>query len=135
FRNIPPKGLRRRSRRSKRNWLLAREWEIARRDGEPARQLPPGDQAPEDGAVLEAVPLGALGGVLLHAGADRLPRRDVEARYLALVTDEGGHLLVDPPRDVDDDFRLVHAPVPELAHAMRLELVVRDVLGKVQVIA
>src|SRR5437667_11100397 len=37
-----------------------------------AMALPPRDQTPEYGAVLEAEALGVLGGVLLHALADRV---------------------------------------------------------------
>src|SRR5206468_100830 len=81
-------------------------------------------------AVLEAVALGVLGGVLLHALADRVARRHVEAGHLTLVADQPGDLPVDRVGDVDDDVGLVHAPVPDLAHFVRLEPVPRDLLGE-----
>src|SRR5260370_20734464 len=61
-----------------------------------------GDQPAEHRAVLEAVAVGLLGGVLLHALADRLAGRHVEARHLALVADERGDLPLDAVGDVDD---------------------------------
>src|SRR3989454_9825360 len=97
--------------------------------------LPPRDEAPEHRAVLEAVALGVLGGVLLHALADRVARRHVEAGHLTLVADQPGDLPVDRVGDVDDDVGLVHAPVPDLAHFVRLEPVPRDLLGEVQMVA
>src|SRR5882724_1112711 len=80
---------------------------------------PPRDQAPEHGAVREAIALGVRGRAFLQPLADRLSARHVEAGHLALVAHEGGDLAVDRLRDVDDDVRLVRAPVPELADLVR----------------
>src|SRR5580765_2408360 len=80
-----------------------------------------GDQPAEHRAVLEAVAVGHLGGVLLHALADRLPGRHVEAGHLALVAYQRGDLLVDAVADVHDDVGHVHPPVPELADLVRLQ--------------
>src|SRR5438094_1598024 len=96
--------------------------------------LPPSEQPSEHRAVLEAVALGVLGGVLLDAVADRRARRHVEARNLALVTDQRGDLPIDRLGDVDDDVGLVGAPVPELAHLVRLEAVPREVLREMQIV-
>src|SRR5882724_5895138 len=80
---------------------------------------PPRDQAPEHGAVRKAIALGVRRRAFLQPLADRLAARHVEAGHLALVAHEGGDLAVDRLRDVDDDVRLVRAPVPELADLVR----------------
>src|SRR5207245_11137148 len=87
-----------------------------------------------DCAVLEPVALSVLGGVLLHALADRMTLRHVEAGHLALVTNQSGDLAIDRVGDVDDDVGLVGAPVPELAHLVRLEPVPGDLPGEVQML-
>src|SRR5260370_16465951 len=93
------------------------------------------DQAAEDPAVLEAVARGQLGRVLLDPLPDGGALRHVEAGDLALVPHERRDLALDAGGDVHDDVRLVRAPVPELAHLVRLEPVPGDVLGEVQVVA
>src|SRR5262249_61987542 len=75
-----------------------------------AMGLPPRDEAPEDGAILEAVALGVLGGVLLHTLADRMAFGHVEAGHLALVANQPGDLAVDRVGDIDDDVGRVRAP-------------------------
>src|SRR5215470_12061190 len=83
------------------------------------RLLPAGDQAAEGRAVLEAVAARQFGRALLDAVADALAGGDVQPRNLALVAHEGGDLLVDRARDVDDDVGRIWAPVPQLAHLVR----------------
>src|SRR5688572_25898646 len=94
----------------------------------------PRGQAPERGAVLEAITLRDLRRVLPHALADRLSLRHVEARHLALVADQCRDLPVDESADVHDDVGFVAPPVPELTDLVRLEAFPGDVLGEVQVV-
>src|SRR2546422_11105907 len=73
-----------------------------------------GDEAPEYRAVLEIVTSRQRRGVALHALADRLAGRDIEAGNLALVTDERRDLPIDRVGHVDDADRLLLPPVPAL---------------------
>src|SRR5215475_400228 len=99
------------------------------------RSLAPRDEPPEYRPVLEVIAGRIVGGIALHALADGLARRHVEAGDLALVAHEGGDLPVDGAAHIHDDLRLVGAPEPQLAHLVRLEALPRHVLGKVQVVA
>src|SRR3989442_13704844 len=85
-----------------------------------------GDEAPEYRAVLEIVPSRQRRGVALHALADRLAGRDIEAGNLALVTDERRDLPIDRVGHVDADVRLVHAPVPQLTGFVGVQPVPRE---------
>src|SRR5437867_842713 len=103
-----------------------------------ARRLttsPPRHEPPEHGAVLDPVAFRERGRAPLQPLADGLPAPHVEAGHLALVAHEGGDLTVDRLRDVDDDVRLVRAPVPELADLVRRQAFLGDLLGEVQVVA
>src|SRR5213593_269211 len=88
------------------------------------------DQTPEHRAVLEVVAGGQCRGVPLHALADRLARWNVETGHLALVANEGRDLAVDRVSHVDDDVRLIHAPVPELADLLGLQASAVNFPGK-----
>src|SRR5262245_56886233 len=95
----------------------------------------PRDQATEHRAVPKRVILGERRRALANPLADRLARGHVEAGHLALVAHEGRDLALDRIRDVDDHVRLVGAPVPELAHLVRGEAFLGDLLGEVQMVA
>src|SRR5215470_6450746 len=97
--------------------------------------LTPRDETAEIRAVVEVVSGGGISRVALHALADGLARRHVEAGDLALMPHERGDLPLDGVTHVDDDLRLVGAPEPQLAHLVWLEALPRHVLGKVQVVA
>src|SRR5690242_5441845 len=83
-----------------------------------ARRLttsPPREQATKHRAVLKSVAVRGRRRALLQSLAHRLTRRHVESGQLALVAHERGDLPLDAVGDVDDDVRLIGAPVPELA--------------------
>src|SRR2546428_571319 len=91
--------------------------------------LPPRDEAPEHRAVLEAVALGVLGGVLLHALADRVARRHVEAGHLTLVADPPGFPPGDPVRGAAHEAGLDPTPIPDLGQVVRLRARPRPLRG------
>src|SRR5581483_4644484 len=95
----------------------------------------PGDHTAKRGAIAKAVTARGLRGAALDALRERLAVGDVEAGELALVAHEGRDLPLDGVRHVDDDVRLVRAPVPELTHLVRRQSVTRDLLGEVQMVA
>src|SRR5215813_3078568 len=95
----------------------------------------PRDEAAEDRAVLEVVAGGIVRRVALHALADGLARRHIEAGDLALMPHQRRDLPLDRVTHIHDDLRLVGAPEPQLAHLVRLKALPRHVLGKVQVVA
>src|SRR5262249_52213414 len=122
----PPQG-----RSTLRRYGYACSWFLPYSKDQSVMALAPRDEAAEDRAGLEVGAGGVVRRVTLHALADGLARRHIEAGDLALMPDQRSDLPVDGAAHVHDDLRLVGAPEPQLAHLVRLEALPRHVLGEV----